>query len=227
LSSPDIEIFFTLVWFIWRHRNEVWSGLHLGEMLQISPKASRYALEFLEAVSDPTPTVEVPSSFWTPPSSLLLNKVNVASVIFKERREVGIGVVVRNSQGVVLTASSEKVRSEGDLLWVSAVSLLKTLKFMLSIGFFDVEIECNSPHLVSILSLGKDFFTETGWIIEDIRELLPSFNSVSFKSIHKSCNRVALALANFSKEKDEQSAWLEDCPFFLFLIVTAEFPVSL
>ena len=199
----------------------------MGEVNQISPKASRYALEFLEAVSEPTLTVEAPSSSWTPPSSLLLYKVNVALVIFKERREVGIGVVVRNSQGVVLAASSEKVSSKGDLLWVSAVSLLKALKFLLSIGFFNVEIECNSPHLVSILSLGKDFFTETGWIIEDIRELLPSFNSVSFKSIPKSCNRVALALASFSKEKDEQSVWLEDCPSFLFPIVTAEFPVSL
>ena len=56
---------------------------------------------------------------------------------------------------------------------------------------------------------------------------LPSFNSVSFKSIPKSCNRVALALTNFSKEKNEQSVWLEDCPSFLFPIVTAEFPVSL
>ena len=126
-----------------------------------------------------------------------------------------------------MDASSEKVRSEGDLLWVSVVSLLKALKFLLSIGFFDVEIECNSSHLVSILSLGKDFFTETGWIIEDIHELLPSFNFVSFKSIPKSCNHVALALDSFSKEKDEQSVWLEDCPSFLFPIVTAEFPVSL
>uniref|UniRef100_A0A2N9GCH6 Reverse transcriptase domain-containing protein n=1 Tax=Fagus sylvatica TaxID=28930 RepID=A0A2N9GCH6_FAGSY len=178
LSSPDIEIFFTLVWFIWRHRNEVWLGLHPSEVQQISLKASRYALEFLEAVSDPTPSLEAPRSAWTPPSSSHLFKVNVASVLFKERQEVGIGVVVRNSQGVVLAATSEKIRSEGDWLWSSAVSLLKSLKLLLSIGFFTVEIECYNSYLVSLLNSGKDFFTETGWIIEDIRELLPSFYSI-------------------------------------------------
>lgn len=224
LSSPDIEIFFTLVWFIWRHCNEVWSGSHPGEVKQISLKASRYALEFLEAVSDPSPSLEVPSSAWTPPSSSHLFKVNVASVLFKERQEVGIGVIVRNSQGVVLAATSEKISSEGDWLWSSAISLLKSLKLLLSIGFFTVEIECNNSYLVSLLNSGKDFFTETGWIIEDIRELLPSFYSISFKSIPKLCNHVALALASFSKEKDEQSVWLEDCPPFLFPIVSADFP---
>ena len=45
-----------------------------------------------------------------------------------------------------------------------------------------------------------------------------------FKSISKLCNRVALALASFSKEKDEQSVWLEDYPPFLFLIVSTDFP---
>lgn len=118
----------------------------------------------------------------------------------------------------------KKIRSEGDWLWSSAVSLLKSLKLLLSIGFFTVEIECNNSYLVSLLNSGKDFFTETGWIIEDIRELLPSFYSISFKSIPKLCNHVALALASFSKEKDEQSVWLEDCPPFLFPILSADFP---
>ena len=87
-----------------------------------------------------------------------------------------------------------------------------------------MEIECSNSHLVSLLTSGKDFFSETGWIIEDIRELLPFFNLVSFRSISKLCNRVALALASFSKEKDEQSVWLEDCPPFLFPIILADFP---
>ena len=136
LSSPNIEIFFTLVWFIWRHCNEVWSGLHPGGINQIAPKASKYALEYLEAVSDPPLFQEAHESKWSPPSSPQFFKVNVASVIFKDKREVGIGAVVRNSLGEVLAATSEKVKCEGDMLWTSAISMLKTLKLLLSTGFF-------------------------------------------------------------------------------------------
>ena len=148
-------------------------------------------------------------------------------MIFKNKREAGIGAVVRKSLGEVLAATSQKVKCEEDMLWTTAISMLKTLKLLLSTGFFTVEIECSNSHLVSLLTSGKNLFTETDWIIEDIRELLPSFNSISFKSISKLCNRVALVLANFSKEKDEQSVWLEDCSSFLFPIVSADFPLKM
>uniref|UniRef100_A0A2N9GXY8 Reverse transcriptase domain-containing protein n=1 Tax=Fagus sylvatica TaxID=28930 RepID=A0A2N9GXY8_FAGSY len=130
------KIFFTLAWFIWRHRNEVWSGSHPGGINQIAPKASKYALEYLEAVSDPPLFQVAHESKWSPPSSPQFFKVNVASVIFKDKREVGIGAVVRNSLGEVLAATSEKVKCEGDMLWTSAISMLKTLKLLLSTGFF-------------------------------------------------------------------------------------------
>ena len=132
LSSLDIEIFFNLAWFIWRHRNEVWSG----SINQIALKASKYALEYLDAIWDPPLFQEGHERKWSPPSSPHLFKVNMASVIFKDKREVGICAVVRNSLGEVLAATSEKIKCEGEMLWTSAISMLKTLKLLLSTGFF-------------------------------------------------------------------------------------------
>ena len=132
LSSLDIEIFFNLAWFIWRHRYEVWSG----SINQIALKASKYALEYLDAIWDPPLFQEGHERKWSPPSSPHLFKVNMASVIFKDKREVGICAVVRNSLGEVLAATSEKIKCEGEMLWTSAISMLKTLKLLLSTGFF-------------------------------------------------------------------------------------------
>ena len=162
LSSLDIEIFFTLAWFIWRHCNEVWLGSHPGGIHQIAFKASKYALEYLEVVSDPPLFQEAYESKWSPPSSPQFFKVNVASVIFKDKREAGISVVVRKSLGEVPAATSKKVKCEGDMLWTLAISMLKTLKLLLFTGFFTVEIECSNSYLVSLLTSGKNFFTETG-----------------------------------------------------------------
>ena len=52
LSHPKTEIFCTIAWFIWRHKNEVRTGTRPREASQISTKATRYAIEFLEAASE-------------------------------------------------------------------------------------------------------------------------------------------------------------------------------
>ena len=121
-----------------------------------------------------------------------------------------------------MAASSEKVTSEEDFLGQSAHALLYTLKLLISIGFFAVEIESNDSHLISLINSGEEFFSETGWILEDIKEILPAFTSISFNCIPKACNCAALALASFSKEKEVQSVWLEECPSFLFPIVSSD-----
>ena len=193
LSQPDIEIFCTMAWFIWRHRNEVWTCTRSREASQIPTKAICYAIEFLEAVSEAPQTPSGLNNKWTPPMNPNIVKVNVASVGFTNQRKIGIGMVVRNSQGILMAASSDKVNSEGDFLWQSAQAMLHTLKLLISIGFFAVEIESNNPHLTSLLNSGEEFFTETGWILEDIKELFPAFSSISFHCIPKVCNRVALA----------------------------------
>ncbi len=131
-------------------------------------------------------------------------------------------MAVRNSQGNLLAASSEKVTSEEDFLGQSAQAVLHTLKLLISIGFFVVEIECNNSHLISLINSGEDLFSETGWILEDIKELLPAFSSISFNCTPKVCNSAALVLASFAKENEVQSVWLEDCPSFLFPIVSSE-----
>jgi hypothetical protein len=129
---------------------------------------------------------------------------------------VGLGVVIRNFKGEFMAASSEKVDAKGDLMWSSALSVFHALKFSLSIGFFVVVIECSDTSIISLLKSGQDVFSELGWVIEDIRELLPLFSSISFCNVPKSYNRVAFSLVEFSKKNDEQSVWLEDCPSFLF-----------
>ena len=126
-----------------------------------------------------------------------------------------------------ITNTSEKVDAEGDLMWCSALSVFRALNFSLSIGFFVVVIECSDSSLISMLNSGQDVFSELGWVIEDIRELLPLFLSISFCNVPKCCNRVAFSLAEFSKKNDERSVWLEDCPSFLFPTVNLDLSLNL
>ena len=222
-GSPEIEIFFTTAWFIWRHRNETWSNSCKPNACLIPSRAAQYALEYIEVVPETPGPREAGVHRWIPPQNPEVVKVNVASFDFKAQQKVGLGVVIRNFKGQFMAASSEKIDVEGDLMWSSALSVLHALKFSLSIGFFTVVIECSDTSVISMLKYGENVFSELGWVIEDIRELLPLFCSISFCDFPKSCNRVTFSLAEFSKENDEQSVWLEDCPSFLFPTVNFDF----
>ncbi|GMY20417.1 hypothetical protein FCV25MIE_15656 [Fagus crenata] len=98
-----------------------------------------------------------------------------------------------------MAASNEKVKEDGDFLCHPALSIFSTLKLQISIGFLEVEIECNNWQLVSLLHYGRDYFSDTAWILDDIKELETSFSSISFKCVPSLCNRAITA--SFSKER--------------------------
>ena len=170
-------------------------------MDHIFARASDYAFEFLEAGVDLSSGSLASSNRWVPLVSPRILKVNVASKEFKNYRTTGIGAVVRNFRGDFMAPWSEKVNEIGDSVWRSAVSMFRSLKFLISSGFLNVEVECNNSSLIMILNSGSECYTVTGWIVKDIRELLPSFNSISFKFVSNSCNRDAQALVGFAKDK--------------------------
>ena len=99
------------------------------------------------------------------------------------------------------------------IMWPSKKYLVGHCDFL--IHLWSHNIECNNSFLVSLLKSGRLF----GWIIEDVREILLLFCSISFNYVSNSCNKVAHALAGFAKEKDDLADWLEDCPSFLFPMV--------
>ena len=190
---------------------------------RLSPSwVAQYALEYIEAVTDSPGLREAGVHRWIPPTTPEVFKVNVASFGFKAQQKVGLGFVVRNFKGEFMAASSEKVDVEGDLMWCLALLVFRALNFSLSIGFFAVVIECSDSSLISMLNSGQYVFLELGWVIEDIRELMPLFLSISFCNVPKCGNMVAFSLVEFSKENDEQFVWLEDCPSFLFSTVNLD-----
>uniref|UniRef100_A0A7N2L004 RNase H type-1 domain-containing protein n=1 Tax=Quercus lobata TaxID=97700 RepID=A0A7N2L004_QUELO len=90
------------------NRNEIRNGgKRLGE-LDLCHDASLWLLQFQEANEATAATVPVQSESvlqhsWLPPSNQLY-KVNVDGAVFKERKESGVGVIIRDVNGLVVAA---------------------------------------------------------------------------------------------------------------------------
>ena len=100
------------------NRNEIRNGgKRLGE-LDLCHDASLWLLQFQEANEATAATVPVQSESvlqhsWLPPSNQLY-KVNVDGAVFKERKESGVGVIIRDVNGLVWLQCEKNCM----LLWV-------------------------------------------------------------------------------------------------------------
>uniref|UniRef100_A0A2N9FZ97 Reverse transcriptase zinc-binding domain-containing protein n=1 Tax=Fagus sylvatica TaxID=28930 RepID=A0A2N9FZ97_FAGSY len=192
LPSPDIEMFITLAWLIWKTRNEVWQGKPIPSNPNLFLQAAAYSAEFIER-SQPM-TTKIGSSLpqhWDRPEEGFY-KVNVAIKSFNDEL-VGIGVLIRDWNEEVSAALSERQSVMGDGLWRYALAVWRALNFCLEVGYHSIHVECSNPSLPSLLKCEAKCVTEVGWVVQDIKALFSLLNSLSFRAIQKFVIRQLLA----------------------------------
>nr|POF11009.1 hypothetical protein CFP56_13528 [Quercus suber] len=128
----------TIAWRLWGNRNEIHNGgKRLGE-LELCHDASLWLLQFQDANEAITTTAPVQSEFglqrsWLPPSNQLY-KVNVDGVVFKERNESGVGVIICDVHGLVVAAMCKKFHASLGPLEVEAEAFKSGLHSVKDVG---------------------------------------------------------------------------------------------
>ena len=104
-GEEDWELFATVAWCLWNNRNKVRHGEAGKNGKSIAVEARNYWAE-VRAVK---PSFGRPSkpkithTHWLPPPQGWY-KVNVDVAVFKDQGQCGIGVVIRNNQGLIMGA---------------------------------------------------------------------------------------------------------------------------
>ena len=97
-----------MVWKIWFRRNTIRvnpTGFPVDQVLQ---RVIDSLLEFRAAQSRKQPTPPRPLVKWSPPVEEYY-KVNFDGAVFRGEEKAGIGVIIRNSQGMVMASISQKI----------------------------------------------------------------------------------------------------------------------
>ena len=84
-------------------------------------------------------------SKWKPPDKDEF-KTNYDGAVFQETNETGIGVVIRNNEGVVLGALSEKIALPGSVVTVEMLAARRAVHFALEIGISHSVFEGDSDY---------------------------------------------------------------------------------
>ena len=114
---------------------------------------------------------------WLPPPPTQY-KANSDGAIFQDSGIVGIGVVIRDSKGMVVAALSERITLPSTMEDVEALACRKAISFSIELGLQDVVFEGDSEVIYKHHVLDSTCMTAFGHIIEDSRRLSTSLRSV-------------------------------------------------
>jgi len=154
------------------------------------------------------PILPISDVHWTPPFSGFY-KLNVDAACPIEGDKWGIGVVVRDNEGVVIGASSWQVFSLPDSEFAEALAMRKGLKFAKDMSFLNLIAESEASNVVFSLNAHQQFPNYVDYIIRDRISFKGSFRSLNFLHVRREANQVAHYLAKYAL-KNSYCIWIEE-----------------
>ena len=146
------------------------------------------------------------------PSSENVVKINFDGALFGESDYAVLGVVICNSEGVVLVALSEKIVKPQIVELVEILVARHVVLFSIETGFHNSVFEGDSTSIIKHLQDRLVSHSQGGHILKDIVSRLNSFQSCSFSHVGRQGNVVALALAQRARLSFPLEVWTEFVP---------------
>ena len=174
-------------------------------------RASELLQEFRD-VQKMTPRLAVQRCHlrWKPPDPGVY-KMNFDGALFLEQRCAGLGVVVRDSAGLVIAALSQRVRLPGSVDVVEALAACRAMRFAQELSLHHMVIEGDSLQVIQAIIDTKPVQTLYGHIIGEIK-LLSSLFTCSFLHVNRKGNMLAHALARRAVLSADTEVWIEELP---------------
>ena len=152
---------------------------------QIAATARELTAEFAQSITSPLlprVTATPPQTRWRPPH-LGLVKINCDGATFKEQNKSGVGVVIRDGNGLVLASLAKQITQLYTALEVEAMAAATALSFAAQLGFHSGILESDSQLLVSALIENHTYLSTDGLLLDDIRFYASFFNQLPYSHV--------------------------------------------
>ena len=172
--------------------------------------------EFHSVQEEPRNQVTVPHpTHWLPPSPSVY-KVNFDGATFPDIAMAGLGVVVRDSEGLVIAALLERIHLPPTVAALEALACRRSILFAIELGLQEVVFEGDSEVIFKLLTAEQPCMSAFGHIIEDSRSLAARLRLATFTHTKRQGNNVADKLAKLAKNL------YEDIHSYVTELVTAD-----
>ena len=213
LEEPNLaERFAFVAWSIWNKRNATRTHAPSLPFHLLYQDMRERLLEYRLAQEPPIPEFRpTGATRWYLPQ-ISQHKVNYDGALFKEIWQGGVGVVVRDADGRVCGALSDRTVLPGTVEEVEAIACREAVRFALQLGLADVVFEGDSKSITNAINSGTPCYSSYGHILDDVKALVMNFVSPSFIHVKRQGNAVADKLAKAAKTIPCPHVWSDDIP---------------
>ena len=171
LEVPHIAILFTTTWEVWNARNRLLWDNKINTVDDVWRKTAGMATDFLAVglrVQDSERVLEAPLASRWRPSDQGNFKLNMGIYVDKESKSVGIGLVVRDAQFLVVATLQQKVETCDSKIQMQAVAVLSAVQFAFDMGFRQLEVDIPYKKLLLLLQADDICLAPIGPLVDDI-----------------------------------------------------------
>ena len=133
---------------------------------------------------------------WKPPNYGLY-KINFDGALFDDQASAGLGVVIRDWEGQIIAALSQKVRYPNLVDLVEAFAGSRAINFAKELNIHQMVVEGDSLRVIQTINDAKPVRTMYGHVIDDIR-ILSSTVCCSFLHVKRKGNKLPNRRQNLS-----------------------------
>ncbi|TXG52776.1 hypothetical protein EZV62_021945 [Acer yangbiense] len=195
------------------NRNSIAHGSKLGSMDDVCNWSKAFLNDFINASlkngENLLPTRNQVLGRWLPPVEKVY-KANYAALVDRVGGWIGIGVVIRDSNGDVLTSYAQTLLVNLNSKSANLAAMLKNVHFSVDCGLAMCIFETNEALVMKWINESQCNFSKNGVLLDDIRSLSSNMRNVKFVHTSKKANGVAQILAKHALEISKNTFWMED-----------------
>ncbi|XP_042974848.1 uncharacterized protein LOC122306483 [Carya illinoinensis] len=144
--------------------------------------------------------------------SQVSKQVHAEMVAIGSRSKVGIGVIVRDSEGLVIASLCSSITLNPNPMLGEAVAALRATILCAELGLTQIIIEGDALNVVQAVQSEEENWNAFGMVIRDVKSLLSKVREWSIQHTHREFNVIAHTLAKYALTCSDDCILLEDYP---------------
>ena len=225
LRTDELQLVAIIARLIWLRRNTVVFGGDLSAPAELIRHGEEQIDTFWKAEKSSQSRNVVRASLgvqrWCKPAQGVV-KINWDASVDKERRLVGMGIVVRDFEGKIIAALYASKQFIVDLATAEAMAAWRMVEFCINMEFGRVCMEGDCLEVIQALKSFVDDWGRYGLIVNDTKQLLRRIWYWEVQHVPRVCNKVAHNLAKLALTCEEEMLWRENFPSCILEDVTAD-----
>uniref|UniRef100_A0A803QC75 Reverse transcriptase domain-containing protein n=1 Tax=Cannabis sativa TaxID=3483 RepID=A0A803QC75_CANSA len=249
-SKAEMEQIFCSLWTIWTERNRIVHGhkarpakdlasyavtyllnyrnaqqrVRLNDLTTCTsrpPQEILYSFFYQIASASPKPQVVPAAQQWRPPEANSY-KLNVDAAIDVHQKVIGIGAIIRDSNGNVVAAYSKQQPGHFSSHEMEAIALFQSLNWVIQQQLPISLVESDALMVVNALRAPFNSISSFHDLIVDVLCLLSFLPDVTITHVKREANMAAHCLAKFALGVDEACSWFEEIPPPIYSVIRVE-----